>query len=165
MAVFDPIYYDRPHADVPPDRPEVKLTFGAGTEDPRFHDRAWMESRYLQHGDMWIALELGCTRKTIQRQRGRMNIASLPRGPRANRRQSQVPLADDPLAATLRLVNERVTVESTPGNPRPSRQQLAANIRALAHEQDPDAIDDLLIAVASTATRLHHDRQQYQQAA
>jgi hypothetical protein len=150
-----------PRAQEPSERLEGNVTFGLSTQDPRFHDRAWLQTAYVQHGDMWIALELGCDRKTIRRQRERMNILSLPPGRRRGAPQAIIETSDT-FTEALNLVAERVRNESLLVS---SRQQLADRVRDLAREQDPDAINDLLIAVASTALRLHHDRQQYQQAA
>jgi hypothetical protein len=58
------------------------VTYEPRTQDPRLHDRDWLQSHYLRHGDMWIALELGCNRKTVRRQRERLGIQSMPPGRR-----------------------------------------------------------------------------------
>lgn len=130
------------------------MTDRCGTKDPRFHDRVWMRNRYQEHGDMWIALELGCSRKTVREQRSTMGIASRPaHRPRGATRLRSVTDLD----ATIALIRQR-SVDEADCNV--TRDLLAARVRAFAVAQDPDEIDDLLIQIAATVTVMHHLRQQ-----
>lgn len=58
------------------------MTGRLGANDPRLSDPNWLARMYSQHGDMWIALEIGADRKTIRKRREQFGIQSAPPGRR-----------------------------------------------------------------------------------
>jgi hypothetical protein len=137
---------------------------------PELQDPDWLRRAYQWRGDLAIAAELGCDRKTVRAARERLGIASAPRGPRRDApvMRSTPAAARSTLApgvlenATAALIAERLTSESRPGGPVPSLGLLVARIRALAAadaQGDDLAGSDALIGIVSACGLIYEHRQ------
>lgn len=132
-----------------------------GAKDPRLADPKWLARMYAQHGDMWIALELGCNRKTVRKRREEFSIASERVGPRRGVTalptvRQHADLAPVEQAVVARIQHERRRRVA------PTEDLLIARIRA-AHEArsagDPNAYDDALLGISSAAALIYEHRQ------
>lgn len=130
-----------------------------GSKQHRLSDPAWLTRMYREHGDMWIALELGCNRKTVTAARDRHGIQSAPRGPR--RGSSSTP-PTELTAATVHPADIRYEQERRARGPAPTETLLIAQIRAMhdAHlAGHRHAYDDALLALSSAAKLVYDHRQ------
>ncbi|MHB1950185.1 MAG: hypothetical protein ACYCQK_01770 [Acidiferrobacteraceae bacterium] len=126
-----------------------------GASDPRLWDRAWLERTYAQHGDMWIALELGVDRKTVRRARERHGIMSAAPGRRRGSAVGQqivvapAPRSDPALDRAL-LARARDRKDRTAGS-LSLLGERALNLHRAERAGDEAAVEDALADVASVA--------------
>lgn len=127
---------------------------------PQLDDPDWLARAYADRGDMAIALELGCDRKTVRLARQRLGIRSAPPGPRRGSLTAHVgaPARDD--TDTLGLVAERFQLDQTDPLIVPDDRLLATRIRVVsaAHGDDRE-YDRALISLAAAALLVHEHRQ------
>ena len=140
-----------------------------GAADPRLADERWMRRAYMEHGDMWIALETGAARGTVRRARRQLGIASGPTGRRRGSLQRVVTTGSGPVehptvTATLtRFHAERRLDGRSAGRrtPSPTLSLLADRVRDLHdahHAGETTAYRDALLGVAAAAMLVHaHD--------
>lgn len=126
-----------------------------GAADPRLADAGWMARTYAEHGDMWIALEVGAARKTVRARRERLGIPSQPVG-----RRHGVPL-DTAAPGVPHPADVRYERERKARGPAPTEMLLTAQIHGLLDAKlagDHDAYDDALLGLSSAAKLIydHH---------
>lgn len=137
--------------------------------DPRLRDRAWMARTLAQHGEMWIALEVGVSRTTVRRRLALLGIASQPPGRRRGVTESvtaTTPAATE-LDATEQAFRDRYRTAKARRAPA-TETTLAAAIRAAHHARqadDANAYDAALIDIAASAAVIHDHRQTLRRAA
>lgn len=139
--------------------------------DPRLGDRVWLSNAYAEHGDTWIAVELGCNRKTVRRRRAMFGIPSAPVGPRLGTPRiipaatpGQYSAVDGLTLAERRLIDQ---YRSDRRNA-PTKELLSRRIVA-AHEADAAgdrlAYEAALLDVATAAARIAEHEETLRRAA
>lgn len=137
--------------------------------DPRLNDRVWLANAYAQHGDMWIAVELGCNRKTVRRRREIFGIMAAPVGPRLGAPRL-IPVQDQQSAVDGLTLAERRLVDRYRSDRRnaPTKELLSRRIVA-AHEADAAgdhlAYEAAMLDVAIAAARIAEHEQKLRMAA
>jgi hypothetical protein len=115
---------------------------------------------YAQHGDMWIAVELGCNRKTVRRRREMFGIMAAPVGPRLGTPRVVLPpiqgrySAADGLTPAERRLIDRYRADRRNA---PTKELLTKRIIA-AHDADAAgdhlAYEAAMLDVAVAAARI-----------
>lgn len=142
-----------------------------GARDPRLADPVWLARTLEQHGEMWIALEVGVDRKTIRRRLVTLGICA--RVPGRRRGVTTITTTTAPnltaaIDATAVAFLARYQSESRPSGPAATEDLLILRIRA-AHDAkaagDDLAYDDALLAIAAAAALVHNHRQKLRRTA